>query len=60
MLGWEDSLEKEMTSRSSILAWENPWTGQPGRLQSLVLQVLDVTEAAEHHIRLVSHSHDLI
>ena len=32
-LGWEDPLEKEMTTPSSILAWEIPWTEEPGRLQ---------------------------
>ena len=31
-LGWEDPLEKEMTAHSSILAWEIPWTEEPGRL----------------------------
>ena len=34
-LGWEDPLEKEMTTHSSILAWEIPWTEEPGRLQSI-------------------------
>ena len=34
-LGWKDPLEKEMTTHSSILAWEIPWTEKPGRLQSL-------------------------
>ena len=29
-----DSLEKEMATHSSILAWEIPWTEEPGRLQS--------------------------
>ena len=33
-LGWEDSLEKEMTTHSSILAWRIPWTDEPGRLHS--------------------------
>ena len=28
-LGWEDPLEKEMASLSSILAWEFPWTEEP-------------------------------
>ena len=37
-LGWEDSLEKEMATHSSILAWEIPWTEEPGRLQSMGLQ----------------------
>ena len=34
-LGWEDPLEKEMTTHSSILAWKIPWTEEPGRLQSM-------------------------
>jgi len=34
-LGWEDLLEKEMATHSSILAWEIPWTEETGGLQSL-------------------------
>ena len=34
-LGQEDLLEKEMATHSSILAWEIPWTEQPGGLQSI-------------------------
>ena len=34
-LGWEDPLEKEIATHSSILAWEIPWTEEPGRLQSI-------------------------
>ena len=34
-LGGQDLLEKEMASRSSTLAWEIPWTEEPGRLQSM-------------------------
>ena len=34
-LGREDSLEKEMATHSSILAWKIPWTEKPGGLQSL-------------------------
>ena len=37
-LGREDSLEKEMATCSSILAWETPWTEEPGGLQSMGLQ----------------------
>ena len=37
-LGWEDPLEKEMATHSSILAWEIPWTEEPGGLQSMGLQ----------------------
>ena len=33
-LGWEDPLEKEMATHSSILAWRTPWTEEPGGLQS--------------------------
>ena len=32
-LGWEDSLEKEIATHSSILVWEIPWTEEPGGLQ---------------------------
>ena len=34
-LGWEDLLEKEMATHSSILAWKIPWTEEPGKLQSM-------------------------
>ena len=39
----EDPLEKEMTTHSSILAWEIPWTKEPGGLQSMRSQELDTT-----------------
>ena len=34
-LSWEDLLEEEMATHSSILAWEIPWTEEPGGLQSM-------------------------
>jgi len=34
-LGWEDPLEKEMATHSSVLAWEIPWSEDPGGLQSM-------------------------
>ena len=34
-LGWEDPLEKEMATHSSILAWRIPWTEELGGLQSM-------------------------
>ena len=37
-LGREDPLEKEMATHSSVLAWETPWTDEPGRLQFIGLQ----------------------
>ena len=42
-LGGEDPLEEEMATHSSILAWEIPWTEEPGRLQSIGSQELDTT-----------------
>ena len=34
-LGQEDSLEEDIATHSSILAWRIPWTEEPGRLQSM-------------------------
>ena len=34
-LRWEDPLEKVMATHSSILAWEIPWTEEPGGLQTV-------------------------
>ena len=46
---WEDSLEKKMATHFSILAWEIPWTEEPGGLQSMGsqksrTQLSDLTE----------------
>ena len=37
-LGWEDPLEEGMATHFSSLAWRIPWTGEPGGIQSMVLQ----------------------
>ena len=42
-LGWEDPLEKEMATHFRILAQEILWTEQPGRLQSMGSQELDMS-----------------
>ena len=34
-LGWEDPLEEERATNSSVLAWRIPWTEEPGGLQSI-------------------------
>ena len=39
-LGWEDPLEKEMATHSSILAWKIPWMEERGRLQSMGSQIV--------------------
>ena len=49
-LDWEDPLEKEMASHSSILAWEIPWTEQPGRLQSMGSQ-------SQSQLSIHTHTH---
>ena len=38
LLGQEDPLEEELATHSGILAWEIPWTEEPGGLQSMGLQ----------------------
>ena len=43
ILGWEDPLEKEMATHSSILAWRIPWTEEPGGLQSMGSKESDMT-----------------
>ena len=51
-LGGEDLLEKEMATHSSILAWEIPWTKEPGGLQSMGLQ-----RTTEQLIHTHTHTH---
>ena len=47
-LGWEDSLEKEMATHSSVLAWRIPRAGEPGGLLSMGSQESDTTEQLNH------------
>ena len=47
-LGGEDPLEESMRTHSSILAYEIPWTEEPGRLQVTRLQKVGHTEMTEH------------
>ena len=46
-LDWEDSLEEEMATHSSILAWEIPWTEEPGGLQSMGSQTVHDSDNGE-------------
>ena len=48
-LGWEDPLEKEMATHSSILAWESPWTEEPGGLQSMESRKSDLGTKQQPH-----------
>ena len=47
-LGWEDPLEEEMATHSSILARKMPWTEEPGGLQSIGLERVRYDQATEH------------
>ena len=49
-LDQEDPLEKEMPTHSNILAWEIPWTEEPGGLQSMVLQRVRRDLAAKQNV----------
>ena len=46
-LGREDPLEEGMAAHSSFLAWEIPWTEEPGGLRSMGYKESDTTEATE-------------
>ena len=52
-LGWEDPLEQEMATLSSILAWRVLWREEPGGLQSMGCKGSDRTEQLTHTHRLV-------
>jgi len=47
-LCWEDPLEKEVVTHSSILAWEISWTEESGELKSMGLQRVRHDRATEH------------
>ena len=47
-LGWEDPLEKEVATHSSIRAWRMPWTQERGRLQSMGSQRVGHDVVTEH------------
>ena len=47
----EKSLEEEMATHSSVLAWRIPWTEEPGGLQSIGLQELDMSEWLNYPLR---------
>ena len=51
-LGPEDPLEKEMATYYSILAWEIPWTEEPGGLQSMISQRVGHDSGTEHTCEL--------
>ena len=52
-LGWEDHLEEEPVSHSSILAWKIPLAKKPGRIQSIGLKESDRTKQKRKYVVLV-------
>ena len=48
-LSWEDPLEQGMATYSRILAWEIPWTEEPGGLQSMGCKESDSTDHTHTH-----------
>ena len=59
-LGWDDPLEKAMATHSSIFAWRNPWTEEPGRLQFMGLQRVRHDWACTHGSSIFSFLRNLI
>ena len=59
ILGWEDPLEEEMATCSSILAWRIPWTEELGGLQSMGSQRVkhDCSNLAQTHAYLKINTH---
>ena len=59
-LNEEDSLEKKMATHSSILAWEIPWTEEPGGLQSTGHKELDSTKQLTFSFLPVAHTYQCV
>ena len=59
-LDWEDPLEEEMATHSSILAWKIPWTEEPWGLQSMGSQRLGHVWAIEHSTHTVNLCSDSV
>ena len=56
-LGWEDPLEKEMATHSSILAWRIPRTEEPGGLQFMGSQRVRDDWVTNTHTHTHTHTH---
>ena len=54
-LGWEDPLEKEMATHSSILAWRVPWTGEPGGYSPWGHSQIQLSQKQHTHTHTVNH-----
>ena len=54
-LGWKDALEKDIATHASILAWEIPWTEEPGGLECIQLQRIWHDWVPEHKKEGIDH-----
>ena len=59
-LGWEDPLEEEMVTHSSILTWKIQWTKEPGGLQSMGSQRVRHDSVTEQHATQISESGKIV
>ena len=51
----EEAVQKAMAPHSSTLAWQIPWTEEPGKLQSMGSLESDMTERLQFHFSLFMH-----
>ena len=58
-LGWEDALEEDMATHSSILARKIPWIEEPGGLQTMGSQRAGHDRVPEHTRTTVSHTAEI-
>ena len=56
----EDTLQKEMATHSSTLAWKIPWTEEPDRLQSIGRKESDTTERLHFHFTFTWNYHNIV
>ena len=56
-MDWEDPLKKEMTTHASVLAWEIPWTEEPGELQSRIAKESDNLVNKQQYTHTHTHTH---
>ena len=59
-LGWKDPLMKRMATHFSILAWRNPWTEEPGGLQSMGSQRVGQNSSNEHFFTLLVEFYQML
>ena len=59
-LGWEDTLEKEMATHSSVLAWEIPWTEETGGPKVHGVSESQTQLSTHTHTHTRTHTHTIL